>query len=148
MGEALHVVRAQPHQLQQSDDLVSQVLTVARQVMNDERLADDAADRMAGVERGERVLEDDLHLAPQGPQRGALERRHVGAGEVDLAVRAVDQPHDAAAGGGFPAPGFADQPECLSGMDVKAHTIDGMDAIDLAGQHAALDREVLFEIAN
>ena len=39
-----------------------------------QRLADDRADRHARVERGVRVLEDDLHVAAQRAQRLAAER--------------------------------------------------------------------------
>ena len=40
-----------------------------------ERLADDRADLVARVERAERVLEDDLHVAPPAPSGGPAPER-------------------------------------------------------------------------
>ena len=42
--------------------------------MDDQRFADDGADGHARIERGVRVLEDDLHVAAQGAQLVGCQR--------------------------------------------------------------------------
>src|SRR5581483_1787688 len=59
---AAHVVGLQPDRLQELGHTVPELLPGPRQLVDDERLADDGADRHARIERGERVLEDDLHV--------------------------------------------------------------------------------------
>src|SRR6185295_4996668 len=78
-------------------------------------------------------------------QRAAVERGDVLALEPDLARRRLDQPQDAAPGGGLAAARFADEAERLAGGDVEAHVIDGVDAIDLAREDPAADREIFDE---
>ena len=50
-----------------------------RLAVDDERVGDDRAHALARVERGRRILEDHLHLAPQRPQRAPVELRDVAA---------------------------------------------------------------------
>ena len=83
-----------------------------------------AADRHARIERGERVLEDDLHVAAERAERRGIELRDVAALEPDLAGGRLDQPQDAAAGRRLARAGFADQPERLARRDVEAHIVD------------------------
>ena len=116
------------------------------QPVDGQRLADDRADRHARVERGERVLEDDLHVAAERVQLLAAECDDVPALEPDLARGRLDQPQDAAAGGRLAAAGFADQAQRLAGGDVEAHAVDGVHAVELAREQAAADREVLDQI--
>ncbi len=111
-----------------------------------QRLADDGADGEPRIERGVRVLEDDLHVAPQRAQCLAAQPSDVGTLEPDFARTRLDQPQDAAAGGRLAAARFADQPQRLALADVEAHAVDGMDAVDLAREHAAGHGKVLLEV--
>jgi hypothetical protein len=55
-----------------------------------EALADDLADRHARAERAERILEDDLHLAAQGPQLTLGELLQILAVEGDAALALLE----------------------------------------------------------
>ena len=61
----------------------------AREPVQPDRLADDLPAGHARVERRVRVLEDDVHLAPERPQLAAREVRDVGAVEPDRARRSA-----------------------------------------------------------
>ena len=148
MREAVQVVGLQAHPLQQLHDLVRQVLLAAGELVDHQRLADQPADGVARVERGERVLEDDLHLPPQRPQRVALQRGDVLPLEPHVARGGLDQAHHAAPRGGFAAAGLAHHAERLAGCDIET---DAVHRVHLAGHprhHAAADREVLLEPAD
>ena len=60
---AAHVIRIQPHRLQQLRDLVREFARIAGELMDHQRLSDDSADGHARVKRRERVLKYDLHVA-------------------------------------------------------------------------------------
>ena len=111
-------------------------------------LADDRPHGQARIERSVRVLEDDLHVAPQRAQRIAVHARDVGALEHHLAGGRLDQAQDAAAGRRFAAARLAHQPQGLALADVEAHAVDGMHAVDLPREDAARHREVLLEFAD
>ena len=74
-------------------------------------LGDDGADRLARIERTERVLEDDLQVSPSPAQRFATELRELGALVHDGSVRRFQQSQKQATERGFAAAGFADQAE-------------------------------------
>ncbi len=112
--------------------------------MDDQRFLDDVADPHARVERGVRVLKDDLHVAPRRPQPRAREGEHVFVPEPDRAGGRFDQPEDAATGGALAATGLPDQTEHLSFVDRKAHIVDGLDD-RRRGEEALATNEVLHE---
>src|SRR5581483_2260535 len=110
--------------------------------------ADDAADGLARVQRGERVLEDHLHVPTPLAERPALQVRDVLALELDLALGHVVQPHDHASEGRLAAPGLAHEPDGLARVDVQVHTVDGVDVADvLLEDDPAGNREVLLDAA-
>jgi len=96
-----------------------------------DRLGHLVADRLRGVQRRERVLEDHRDVV-------AADRPHLSVAQADQfpAVqldRAVDdcparrqQPHDGQAGHRLPAPRFAHQPEGLSRLDGQIDVADGV----------------------
>src|SRR3546814_1881604 len=53
----------------------------------------------------------------------------------------LDQPEDAASRRGLAAAGLADDPERFAGLEFEADAVDGIDPVDLASEHAALDRK-------
>src|SRR6266576_7272709 len=105
-------VLRQADRLQQVAHLTGR-LTPARQTVGTQRLADDPADAVPGVERGERVLEDHLHAPPQGPQLLLVQLGDVLAVEDDAAVRRLVEPQNRPADRRLAAAGLADQPDGL-----------------------------------
>ena len=112
-------------------------------------LADDLADRHTRGERGERILEDDLHLRAQGA--------HLLGGEVvDLLTVEEDltgglgviQAEDGAARGGLTAAGLADETHRRAALQVEGDAVDGLDVADRVGDHAAFDGEVLLQVVD
>ena len=103
---------------------------------------------MPRVQRGVGVLEDDLHVAAQRTQVVAVHAPDVGALEPDLARAGLDQPQDAAAGRRLAAARFAHQAQGLALADVEADAVDGVNLVDGAREDAALDREVLAQVAD
>src|SRR3546814_10732760 len=66
--------------------------------------------------------------------------------EPHLAAGRLDQPEDAASRRGLAAAGLADDPERFAGLEFEADAVDGIDPVDLASEHAALDRKVLRQV--
>ena len=147
---ARHVLPAHPHQLQQLADPVPQVLP--RQHLVDlERLGDDALQRHPRVQRGERVLEDDLHLGADELHLLVVQlidahRAQVWIVERDLSAGRLKQAQDRAAGGRLAAAAFAHQSQGLALLDVKADPVHRLDMADHFSHQAAVDGKVLFQV--
>ena len=131
-----------------AEALIFHLATRPGKLVDHQCLADDGADGHARIERGERILEDDLHVAAQPLQRAAIERGNVPALEPYLARGGFDQPQDAAPGGRLATPRFAYYSERLSGSEVEAHPVDRMHALHFAREDATLHREMLDQIAH
>src|SRR6516225_5673896 len=123
-------------------------LAAAGDTVVDERLADDVVDFEAWVERGVRVLEDDLQLAPIGPHLTAGQPVDALAPDADLARGRIDQFEDRLAGGRLAAAALADEAQSLALSDVERDSIDGVHLADGALQQALLDREMLYQPTN
>ncbi len=76
-----------------------------------QRLGDDVADRHARIERGDRILEDDLHVAARGAHLLVGKIEKIAALPQDAAFLRFQQPQDGAAERGLAAAGFADDAE-------------------------------------
>ena len=142
---APRVVRRQADQLHDPRHAVPPFLR-GRQPVDAESLGDAGADRGPRVERRERILEDDLHPAPERLEPPAAELRDVGPVEDDAAAGRLDQAQQHAADGGLAAAGLADEAERLAPADGEADVVDGLDLADLAMQDAADDGEVLGQV--
>src|SRR3954451_3550226 len=115
--------------------------------MQPQRLAHDRTVRHARVQRGVRVLEDHVHLAPQRPHRAPRGVRDVGAPQADGARGRLDEAQDAVADGRLAAARLADEPDDLARGDRERHPVDGVDhATAAAARQAAPEREVLDEV--
>ena len=125
MRVSLEVRRVEANQIEQLGDARAPRGARADPV-NDERLLDDLPRAHARVERGIRILEDDLHLAPRLAHTGAREREDVLAAKLHLARRRLDEPQHAAARRRLAAARFADQPERFALFDREAHVVDGV----------------------
>src|SRR5690606_12224745 len=85
-----------------------------RDLLDPQRRAHDRADRVPGVERAVRVLEDHLDVAAERPHGPLRQVGDVTAVEDDPAARGPEQPGDQAAGRGLAAPRLAHQAEGLA----------------------------------
>ena len=120
--------------------LIIHGLAVLRQIVDGQRLADDRADRHARIERGVRILEDDLHVAAERAQRARpsavtsapLNQTSPELGSISRRMQrpVVD----------LPQPDSPTSPSVSPARDVEAHAVDGMHAVDLAREAPALDR--------
>ena len=112
-----------------------------------QRLADDPADAVARVERGERVLEDHLHPPTQRAEVALAQPRDVLPVEEDPAVGGLVQAQDRAPDGRLAAARLADEPERLPAADREADVVDRAYVAHVAVEHEpALDREVELQV--
>ena len=147
MRIVLHLVGPQAHLREQFGNAFLLRATGCKPV-HAERFADDIARGHARIERGERVLEHDLHRAPMRPHLGLAQTGDVGAVELDGARGRLHQPQHAARDRRFAAAGFADQPERLALADRKADAVDRMHGADAPTQDAAAHRVMLDEVGD
>ena len=91
------------------------------------RLADDAADGMAGIQRRIGVLEDHLHPRSEFAQLLFAEVREFDVAQPDLPGRRAMELEHSPSGGGFAAPALADQPKRFAREELEAHAIDRLD---------------------
>ena len=110
------------------------------------RFTDDVADRHARVQRGVRVLEDDLDVAPKLPHRRALLGVDVDAVEGELARGRLLQPHQHPAEGRLAAARLAHDAERLALVQVEGDAVQRLDVSHGAPQYAGLDRVVLDQV--
>src|SRR4051812_44525549 len=147
--EAVVVLRVEPHGVHEVLHALLALALVALDVVDDERLADDRADRLARVQGRVRVLEDHLHVAPQRLELRARLVRDVLAAVDQLAARRLEQPRDEAGRRRLAAAGLADDAERLALDDVEAHAVDGLHGADLLAEDDPLRQgEVLDEVAD
>ena len=93
--------------------------------MNDQGLGDDVFDAIAGVEGGEGVLEDDLHVAAEATHFAAAGGEQIAAVEAHAAGGGLDEAKDEASESALARTGFADQAESFSGVNVERNVVDG-----------------------
>src|SRR3546814_5098147 len=74
--EIAHLGGAQADAIEELRDHLLALLR-SRDTVDEQRLADDIADRHARIQRRVRVLEDDLHLAAEGAHLPQIGRAHV-----------------------------------------------------------------------
>ena len=113
---AVHLRFAQADTIKQRGNLVLDV-TAFGGAVHAHRFGDDIAGGHARIERGKRVLKNDLHLPAVGTQAGFSQTRDVVSIDLDGAVGRLDQPQNGAADGRFATTGFADQAERLTLRD-------------------------------
>ena len=110
---------------------------------------DDRPDGLARVQRGERVLEDHLHLAAEVPEVAALRLRDVLPLELDRPLGRLVQAHHDAGERRLPAPRLPHQPHRLALEDLQIHAVDRVHVADpLLEQDPAGDREELAQAAD
>src|SRR3546814_248409 len=125
MGIAVYLLRQEPRP--RHHRLPPALRLCARQLGGEglHRLGDDLAHRHARVERGERILEDDLHLLAPLPHRLRRQLAEVAAEPYHPPVAVRQQAENGTAEGRLAAAGFTDQPQGLARPEVEAHLVDG-----------------------
>src|SRR2546430_6610750 len=113
----------QAHEAEQLCNPLGAPPTSRRQPMNVKRFAEDVADGLAGIERGEGVLEDDRHLAANATHSPTTQSKDVLASEVDLTGRPLGQAQDCAPEGRLSAAALADQATRLPLTSVPIQSI-------------------------
>ncbi len=117
--------------------------------MNHQRLADDVLHIHSGIERAERVLKDDLHVAPQTAHLAMTGRQQVAALKAHAAGSRLDQAQYQPAQRAFTRSRFADQSKSFAGVNVERHIVHGAHFPGGASpKHRLAQREDFRQIAN
>ncbi len=150
MRVPVHVVRGQTDLAEHDGHPVGQ-LRASRDVVRDQRVADDLPERHPRVQRRERVLEDQPDLPLVRPQPGSGQLRQVDDVPVrgavtDLTGRRRLGPDDGPAQRRLAAPGLPHQSERLAGTDRQVHPVDGVYLPHSPAEEALLHREVHPEV--
>jgi len=84
-------------------------------------------DGVAGVQRGERVLEDHLRVAPERPELAPGELREVLAAEVHRAAGQLEELEGRPRERALATAALADEPDGAAGPDSQVDAVDGAD---------------------
>ena len=106
-------------------------LTAAGDAMEHEGFGHQLADGAARVERRRRILEHDLHVAPQLPDARRACRCHLLPSDHDTPLVRVLEAEEAARGRRLTASALADQRDRLAGADLERDVVDGMEVLPL-----------------
>ncbi len=123
--EAVVVVRGEADMLEHLHDALA-ALAAAQLGVDDQRLAQDVADRPARVQRRIGVLEHDLELRAQLARGHRSDRP---AAKRDLARGRRDEIEHQACDRALAAAGFTGEAEDLVGADIEADAVDRLDRL-------------------
>ena len=113
-------------------------------VIDDQRLGDDVFNAHARIERGVRILENNLHAPPQLAQLSCRDGEEVVAIERNCARVGFDEAQQQASDGAFSGAGFADDAERLAAFDVEGDIVDNTAWLSTATHGIGLDEMVDF----
>jgi hypothetical protein len=119
------VLRPEPHVLEQRRHPSATLGAPGADRVHGQDLEERVRDRDAWVERGVRVLEDDLDALAQSGQISRRRPQDVEPVELDAAPRDGHEPQDRPGRGRLAAAGFTDEGERLSPVDVEADASHG-----------------------
>ena len=119
MRIAVGVLGGQADLLQELRNLLAAVAGAEVGRVDLQGFANQLAHGHARVERGKRVLKDELHIAPQPGQIGPGDMADVLTVKGHLPLGGVQQPHQQAGKGGFATAGFADDGKGLAPADFQ-----------------------------
>ena len=137
------MLRAKSHHLHQLQHPLLSFHMVA-DVMDDKRLPDDIAHRLARVKRRVRVLEDDLDLPPKRPKLLSIVVENIFTLKQYLALGGLFQPGDHTAKRCLAASALAHQAQCLSPENGQIHPVHRFHRVHGAFEYSAGDRKVFF----
>jgi hypothetical protein len=113
-----------------------------------EALGHNVADRHPRIERTNRILEDDLHIAPRPFQRPPAKLHEVSAVNHDLAGGRLHEPDQRPAERRLPAARLSNESNRLPWQHIEVDSIHRADLASDSLQHAMPDREVLDHAAS
>ncbi len=144
--------RREPDALERLGDQLLALGLAGGDPVEAQRVADRGADRHRRVERGVRVLEDDLQPPAKRAHLGLAEPGDLLAAELDAALRRLDQPEQGPPQRRLARPRFADQPEDLAVAQIEVDPVDGGNRSGLPApepiDERAADRVVRLQIAD
>jgi len=140
-------LRPEADSIEDARDPCFAVAAVAHAV-DHEPLGHDVADPHAWVERGERILEDDLHVLAQPLGTPAVLARDLLALEPDLAACGRHQADQRPPQGRLAAARLAHEADRFAGGDLEVDTIDRVNLGDDALEDALADRKVGLQVAD
>ncbi|MDQ1080944.1 hypothetical protein QE401_003470 [Pseudoroseomonas cervicalis] len=147
MRVPLRMMRLQPDQAQHLRHALPP-LRPADAALDDQRRRHDALHAHARIQRGEGVLEHQLHPPPQRPQRAPRQMRDVLALEADGAAAGLGQPQQRAAERRLAGAGFAHHGEDLAGGHREGDTVQRLHQLLATAEQAATHREMLLQVAD
>ena len=121
---------------------VFNVLLVGQDLVDDDGLADDLADRLSGVQRSVGILEDDLHILAQRLHIARVQLCDILAVEDDLAAVRLFQPVQAAQERGFAAAGGADQHHAVAFVNGQVYAFQHLQTAVILFQSFNVDHFV------
>ena len=128
----------QTYDLHQLQNLLLQLLLVCHHLVQQQGLGDGLANGLSGVQRGERILEDDLQIFSLLPHLFLAQLCQVFSLEQHFASSGLQQSQDGAACGGFTAAGLAYHTQGLAFVDGEGDVVHRV-------QHTSRRAEVFFE---
>ena len=127
MGIGVHIAVGQATYLHEFAHLVPNPLLAFDGAADPDRFGDDAADGQTGIQRGERVLKDHLHIKADLLHLGPGIGEDVFPVIEHLSAGCLQQAQDGPAEGGFAAAGLSHHAQGLSRVDPEADVVDGME---------------------
>ena len=117
----------QAHRVHQVIDTLLQFLPVPAEVIGPQRVSDQLGHTESGVQRGKRVLENDLHVFAQGLAPFPLGGGNIFPVKIDFPGGGVQKTQNHPAQRGFAAARFTHDTQCLSLLHAEGHIIDGVE---------------------
>ena len=147
VGIALIVIIPQTALIHQLQHIILH-LVLRHDLMDLNGLAEDAAYRTSGGQRGIGVLENDLHLLADGPHLGRIIVGDILAIKDDLAGSGLVELQNGSAGGGLATAGFANDTQSLTGFQLKGDVIHRHQFLGNLAGNGLLHREALAQMAH
>ncbi len=124
MRIAIRVGRQQADDAHEIRDALA-LLPAGGEIVQPDGFADDVTYIHARVERGIRILEDDLQVPPQLAQLALIELQDRASLIAHIACSRLDQAQQKAAQGGLAAARLTHNGEGLAATDAERHAVDG-----------------------
>src|SRR5699024_6736580 len=123
VGEGVDKAPGQSHDVHQLQGPLLNVRPALEQLVLLDGLADEPHDALPGVQGGEGILEDHLHLRAHGAHTAAAVIGDVRAVEDDLTCGGLQKLENGAAGGGLAAAALAHDAQGLSLLNGEVHAV-------------------------
>ncbi|MNV39439.1 hypothetical protein D3C71_1310200 [compost metagenome] len=136
---------AQANSLQNLNNSILFLLS-GRNLVDIHNLANRLGNSKARVQRGVRILKDDLHFAPQRLHFFLRIVQNVLSSIDHLPLRRLHQSQHHSSGCGFAAAALSHQAECLPFMDREADSVNRFDCSNRFGQDAMLNWKMFLQI--